>query len=195
MAPVGSNVAAEHGATRLPRLVPACYAAGGMTVIWPHIAILSFVTLQRAGEMALSRANTAALRARGAREVARGHYPLLVAVHVLWLASLWWLAPGRPIEWTLVALYAVLQAARVWVIRTLGVRWTTRIIILPGAPRIDTGPFRYLSHPNYAVVMAELVLLPLAFGLWWVAVLFFALNAVALAIRITAENKALAEER
>lgn len=165
-----------------------------MTVIWPHIAILSFVTLQRAGEMALSRANTAALRARGAREVARGHYPLLVAVHVLWLASLWWLAPGRPIGWTLVALYALLQAARVWVIRTLGVRWTTRIIILPGAPRIDTGPFRYLSHPNYAVVMAELVLLPLAFGLPHLAILFFALNAVVLAVRITAENKALAEE-
>ena len=164
-----------------------------MPVIWPHIAILGFVTLQRLGELALARANTAALLARGAHEVAPGHYPLIVAVHAGWLAALWWLAPGRPIEWTLIGLFALLQLARVWVIRTLGPRWTTRISILPGAPRIDSGPFRYLSHPNYAVVMAELVLLPLAFGLFAVAMLFFALNAVALAIRITAENKALAE--
>ena len=166
-----------------------------MTTIWPHIAILAFVTLQRFGEMRLSRANTAALLARGGREVAPAQYPLVVAVHAGWLACLWWQAPGRDIEWALVALYAALQAARVWVIRTMGPRWTTRIIVLPGAPRIDTGPFRYLSHPNYAVVMAELALLPLAFRLWWVACLFFALNAVVLAVRITAENKALAEVR
>lgn len=165
-----------------------------MPVVWPHIAILGFVTLQRIGELALARSNTAALIARGAREVAPGHYPLIVAVHAGWLACLWWHAPGRAIEWTLVALFAVLQVARVWVIRTMGPRWTTRVIILPGAPRIDTGPFRYLSHPNYAVVMAELVLLPLAFRLWWIATLFFSLNALVLAIRITAENKAWMEE-
>lgn len=164
-----------------------------MTTIWPHIAILGFVTLQRLGELALARQNAAALLALGAREVAPGHYPLIVAVHAAWLACLWWLAPGRDIQWFLIGLFVVLQLARVWVIRTLGPRWTTRIIILPGAPRIDTGPFRYLSHPNYAVVMAELVLLPLAFGLPGVAMLFFALNAVVLAIRITAENKALKE--
>lgn len=164
-----------------------------MPVIWPHIAILGFVTLQRLGELVLAKANTAALLERGAREVASWHYPLIVAVHAGWLACLWWFAPGRDIEWVLIGLFVVLQMARVWVIRTLGPRWTTRIIVLPGAPRIDTGPFRYLSHPNYAVVMAELVLLPLAFGLWWISTLFFALNAVVLAIRITAENKALAE--
>lgn len=160
-------------------------------VVWPHIAILGFVTLQRIGELRLARANTAALLARGAREFAPAHYPLFVAVHVGWLGCLWWFAPGRAIDWPLVALYAVLQVARVWVIRTMGPRWTTRIIVLPGASRIDTGPFRYLSHPNYAVVMAELVLLPLAFRLWWISTLFFAINAVVLAIRITAENKAL----
>ncbi|CAA9527361.1 MAG: hypothetical protein AVDCRST_MAG91-2653 [uncultured Sphingomonadaceae bacterium] len=166
-----------------------------MTTVWPHIAILAFVTLQRIGELGLARSNTAALLARGAREVAPGHYPLLVAVHAGWLACLWWSAPGRLIEWTLLALFALLQAARVWVIRAMGPRWTTRVIIVPGAARIETGPFRYLSHPNYAVVMAELVLLPLVFGLWWIATLFFALNAVVLAIRITAENKALDEAR
>lgn len=164
-----------------------------MPVIWPAIAILAFVTLQRLGELMLARQNTARLLARGAREAAPGHYPLIVAVHATWLACLWIYAPGRAIAWPLIGLFALLQLARIWVIRTLGEHWTTRIIILPGAPRIDTGPFRYLSHPNYAVVMAELVLLPLAFGLWWVAMLFFALNALVLAIRITAENKALAE--
>jgi len=164
-----------------------------MTTIWPHVAILAFVTLQRLGELALAKANTTALLARGAREVAPGHYPLIVAVHAGWLACLWWLAPGRDIEWSLIGLFVLLQAARVWVIRTLGPRWTTRIIVMPGAPGIDTGPFRYLGHPNYAVVMAELILLPLAFRLPGVAMLFFALNAVVLAIRITAENKALAE--
>lgn len=163
-----------------------------MPVIWPAIAILAFVTLQRLGELKLARHNTARLMARGAREAAPGHYPLIVAVHAGWLACLWWFAPGREIAWPLIGLFAALQVARIWVIRTLGERWTTRIIVLPGAPRIDTGPFRYISHPNYAVVMAELVLLPLAFGLWWIATLFFALNAAVLAIRITAENKALA---
>lgn len=164
-----------------------------MDVVWPHIAVLGFVTLQRVGELRLARANTAALLARGAREVAPGHYPLLVAVQAGWLGCLWAFAPGRPVEWPLVALFAALQAARVWVIRTMGPRWTTRLIVWPGSPRIDTGPFRYVSHPNYAVVMAEIVLLPLAFRLWWVSCLFFALNAVVLAVRITAENAALTE--
>ena len=161
--------------------------------LWPVVAILGFVTLQRLGEFRLAAANTAALLARGAREVAPAHYPALVAVQAGWLGCLWIFAPGRAVEWPLVALFVLLQAARVWVIRTMGVRWTTRIIVLPGAPRIDTGPFRYLSHPNYAVVMAELVLLPLAFRLWWIACLFFAINAVVLSIRVTAENKALAD--
>ena len=167
---------------------------GRMTVpLWPVVAILGFVTMQRVGELRLARANTAALLARGAREVARAHYPALVAVQAGWLGCLWIFASGRAVEWPLVLLFVLLQAARAWVIRTMGPRWTTRLIMLPEAPRIDTGPFRYLSHPNYAVVMAEIVLLPLAFRLWWVATLFFALNAVVLAVRVTAENKALAE--
>jgi methyltransferase len=158
----------------------------------PAILILAFVTLQRLAELAIARRNTARLLAGGAREVSPGHYPLIVAVHTGWLVSLWWLAPGREIAWALIAVFALLQACRVWVLATLGERWTTRIIIVPGAPLVATGPFRFVRHPNYLVVVGEIAILPLAFGLWQVALVFTLLNAAVLAIRIRAENRALA---
>jgi len=155
------------------------------------IVILALVTLQRVGELWLSNRNTRRLLADGAREYSPGHYPLIVAVHAGWLAALWWLAPGRPVEAVWLALYIVLQAARVWVLATLGPRWTTRIIVLPDAPLVTGGPYRFVSHPNYVVVVAEIAVLPLVFGLWPVSLIFSALNAVVLAIRIRAENRAL----
>ena len=155
------------------------------------IVILALVTLQRVGELWLSDRNTRRLLADGAREYSPGHYPLIVAVHAGWLAALWWLAPGRPVEVVWLALYIVLQAARVWVLATLGPRWTTRIIVLPDAPLVKAGPYRFVSHPNYVVVALEIAVLPLVFGLWPVALIFSALNAVVLAIRIRAENRAL----
>lgn len=157
-----------------------------------NILILAFVTLQRLAELVVARRNTRALLARGAYEAAPGHYPLIVAVHALWLASSWWLAPGRAISWPLAALFLLLQLGRLWVLATLGRRWTTRIIVLPGAPLVAGGPFRYARHPNYMIVVAEIALLPLAFGLWEVALVFSLLNAAVLAIRIRAEEKALA---
>lgn len=160
-------------------------------MLWPAIAILGFVTLQRLSELMIARQNTARLLAMGAREYAPGHYPLIVAVHTGWLACLWWLAPGSPIHWPLIGLFALLQAGRIWVLRTLGPRWTTRIIVLPDAPLVNEGPFKFVSHPNYLVVIGEIAVLPLAFGLWQVAALFTILNAAVLAIRIRAENKAL----
>lgn len=159
------------------------------------IAILALVTAQRLGELLLARRNTRRLRARGAYEVGAAHYPLIVAVHACWLASLWWLAPGRPIDWPLIGAFALLQCARLWILATLGERWTTRIIVLPRAPLVDTGPFRFLRHPNYAVVVAEIAVLPLAFGLTRVAILFTILNALALTVRIRAESGALAAFR
>jgi methyltransferase len=156
------------------------------------ILILALVTLQRAGELFLSNRNTRQLLARGAHEVAPGHYPLIVAVHVLWLGALWWFAPDRSIAPFWLALFVLLQLARVWVIATLRDRWTTRIIVLPDAPLVRRGPYRFVNHPNYIVVVSEIAVLPLVFGLVWIAVLFTLLNAAVLAVRIREENRALA---
>ena len=155
------------------------------------IAILALVTLQRIGELWLSNRNTKRLLDQGAREYGRSHYPLIVGVHVLWLAALWWLAPGRPIDGFWLAMFVLLEIGRIWVLATLGPRWTTRIIVLPDAPLVRSGPYRFVNHPNYLIVIGEIAVLPLVFGLWQVALLFTALNGVILAIRIRAENKAL----
>jgi methyltransferase len=154
-------------------------------------AILALVTLQRLAELVLAKRNTDALIAEGAHEAAPGHYPLIVAVHALWLAALWWLAPGRPILWPPIGLFVLLQLARLWVLATLGRRWTTRIIVLPGAPLVTAGPFRLVRHPNYLVVIGEIAVLPLAFGLWEVALAFSVANGIVLWIRIGAEERAL----
>jgi methyltransferase len=159
------------------------------------VIILTLVTIQRLGELWLSNRNTRRLLARGAQEVGAGHYPLIVGVHILWLAALWWLAPGRPVDGFWLALFIVLQLARVWVIATLGKRWTTRIIILSDTPLVRRGPYRFVNHPNYVVVIGEIGALPLAFGLWSVALLLTLLNAAVLAIRIREENRALASLR
>lgn len=153
--------------------------------------ILALVTLQRLGELWLSNRNTGRLLARGAQEVGAKHYPLIVAVHALWLAALWWLAPGRSVSLFWLAIYVLLQVARIWVIATLGERWTTRIIVLPGAPLVQGGPYRFVNHPNYWVVAAEIAVLPLVFGFWDLAILFSLANAAILSVRIREENRAL----
>jgi len=156
------------------------------------VGILLFVTLQRAGELVLARRNTARLIARGAHEYAPGHYPLIVGLHAGWLVGLWWLAWDKPVQVGWLAAFAILQALRVWVLLTLRDRWTTRIIVIPGEPLVRRGPYRLVSHPNYMVVAAEIAVLPLVFGLPLYALAFSILNAVVLAIRIRAENEALA---
>ena len=156
-----------------------------------NVLILALVTLQRLGELWLSNRNTRRLLAHGAREHAPGHYLLIVAVHVLWLAALWWLAPGRSVAGFWLALFVAVEIARTWVVVSLGRRWTTRIIVLPDAPLVRSGPYRFVDHPNYVVVAAEIAVLPLVFGLWYVALIFTLLNAIVLAIRIRAENAAL----
>ncbi len=158
---------------------------------WPAYAIHAFVTLQRLAELALSNRNTSRLLQRGAHEVAPRHFPFLVAVHLGWLISLWLLGPGPPIEIAPLILFGLLQLGRIWVITTLGQRWTTRIIILPGAPLVRTGPYRFLDHPNYLIVAGEIAILPLVFDLPMVALFFSVLNGVALSVRIRAEDRAL----
>jgi len=158
---------------------------------WAALAILGFVTLQRLAELILSQRNTKRLLARGAYEVAPEHYPFLVLLHATWLAVLWFFGPGPPIHLIPLALFAILQLGRVWVISTLGERWTTRIIVLPGAPLVTSGPYRWVNHPNYLIVIGEFAVLPLVFGLPMVAIVFSLLNAAILAVRIKAENRAL----
>jgi methyltransferase len=157
--------------------------------------ILTLVTLQRLGELVLARANTKRLLARGATEVAAGHYPLVVTMHTAWLISLWIWGRDQPVNLFALAIFIVLQGLRIWVMATLGPRWTTRIIVVPGQPLISTGPYRYLSHPNYAVVAAEIAVLPLALDLPLLALTFTVLNASVLGIRIHAEAQALAAMR
>jgi methyltransferase len=162
-------------------------------MLWSSIALLAFVTLQRLAELIYSRRNTASLLARGGREYGREHYPFMVAMHAAWLIGLWFFALGRPVDPFWFVLFMMLQALRLWVLATLGERWTTRIIILPGAALVTTGPYRFLNHPNYAVVIGEIAVLPLTFGLPLYAASFSLLNGIILAIRIRAENACLRE--
>ncbi len=158
---------------------------------WPHVAILAFVTLQRLVELPLARTNTRRLLASGGHEVGADHYWWIVALHGGWLASLWWLAPGRPIDFVLLGLFGLVELARIWVLQALGPRWTTRIIVVPRETLVARGPYRFVRHPNYVVVAAEIALLPLVFGLWQIALGFTLLNAAAMAVRFHSEDRAL----
>ena len=153
--------------------------------------LLGFVTLQRLGELVLARRNTQRLLARGAVEHGASHYPLIVALHAAWLAGLWALGWNSAVSLPWLGVYVLLQVFRVWVLASLGGRWTTRIIILPGEPLVRRGPYRFLPHPNYLVVAGEIAVLPLALGLPLYALVFSGLNAAVLWVRITAENAAL----
>ena len=157
--------------------------------------ILTLVTLQRLGELVLARHNTQKLLARGAVEIGAAHYPLIVSVHAAWIAALWVLGRDQEVDLLALAAFIVMQGLRIWILATLGSRWTTRILVLPGEPLIASGPYRYLPHPNYAVVVAEIALLPLALHLPWVALVFTALNAAVIMIRLRSESRALAESR
>ena len=160
----------------------------------PLVWILSLVAAQRLVELVLAASNTRRLLARGAREVGRAHYPLFVLLHASWLLAI---AVTTPLErqpyWPLIGVFIVLQLLRVWVVATLGPYWTTRIISVEGAPIVRGGPFRFVRHPNYCVVVAEIAVLPLAFGDWPVALIWTVLNALLLRHRIRVEMGALSE--
>ena len=153
--------------------------------------ILALVTVERLAELPWAEANRRRLIAAGGHEVASGHYPLIVLVHASWLVALWLLAPGRPVNLVLLVAFLLVEAGRIWVLTTLGRRWTTRIIVVPGEKLVARGPYRFVDHPNYVVVALEIALLPLVFGLWEVALIFSLLNAAVLWFRIRAENRAL----
>jgi methyltransferase len=159
--------------------------------MWTNVIILSLVTLQRLVELYIAHRNTKKLIANGGIEIGSGHYPVMVLLHTVWLAGLWYFAFRLEVSWPWIFAYLVLEAARGWIIAALGSRWTTRIIIVPGETLVDEGPYKFFRHPNYMVVAGEIFILPMAFGLWWYAILFAALNAAMLYWRIKAEDEAL----
>jgi len=154
---------------------------------------LGLVALQRVIELGHAQGNTARLRRLGAVEADAGGYPLYVLLHAGWLTSLAVFVPAAtPPYWPLIGVFALLQLGRIWVIASLGRYWTTRIVSLPDAPLVRTGPFRYLRHPNYLLVVAEIAVLPLAFGAVAIAVIFSALNLLLITRRIRIEERVLA---
>lgn len=154
-------------------------------------ALLIFVTLQRFAEFIWDRQNTARLIAAGAVEYGKSHYLFFAGTHATWLAGLWILGCARAVEPIWLIPFALLTIARYWVMGTLGRRWTTRIIVLAGAPLIKTGPYRFVRHPNYIVVIGEMVVVPLALALPFFALAFLAIYGCAATVRIRAENDAL----
>ena len=156
--------------------------------------VLLLVAAQRFVELLYAERNTKALFARGAVEIAPEQHRWFIALHAAWLLSMWLFIPHATVpNWWLIGLFVVLQLLRVWVLLTLGPYWTTRIITLPGAPLVRRGPYRFVRHPNYAIVCAEILVLPIAFGAWKIALVFSLLNAALLTLRIRAEDAALAQ--
>lgn len=156
------------------------------------LVVLLLVTVQRLGELIIARRNTARLIAMGGIEAGAAHYPVMVALHTAWLAGLWYYAIDQQVSLTLLALYCVAQLFRLWILASLGSRWTTRVITIPGETLVARGPYRFMRHPNYALVAVEIPLLPLVFGQWTYALAFGALNLAMLGWRISVENRALA---
>ena len=159
-------------------------------------AVLGLVVLQRLAELVLAARNTSRLRAAGAVELDARGYPAFVVLHGGWLLSLALFVPATAaVSWPLLAVYAALQLGRVWVIASLGRHWTTRIIVLPGAPLVRRGPYRVVRHPNYLIVAAEIAVLPLAFGAVAIAIVFSVANLLLVIRRIAIEERALAPRR
>lgn len=150
------------------------------------------VGIQRLCELWLSRRNARLLLAEGGREIGAGHFPVLIAVHAGWLAAIAFAIPAdAPVYWPIIAAYLAVQLGRYWVVGTLGRHWTFRVIDIPDAPLVRTGPYRWLRHPNYVVVVLEVALLPLAFGAWEIALVFSAANFAVLAWRLRLENTSI----
>jgi methyltransferase len=159
---------------------------------------VGLVASQRLLELLYSRRNERRLLARGAVERGSGHYPVIVAVHSLWLVSTLveglLRGPEPPAWWPMpLVAFLLVQTLRYWAILSLGENWNTRVLVVPGGKLVRRGPYRYFPHPNYVVVAVEILTVPLIFGAWITAVVFSLLNAALLYLRIRTENRALRE--
>ena len=157
---------------------------------------LGLVLLERVVELVWAHCNTTRLRRLGGVEADSEGYRYFILLHAGWLVCLALFVPARSVPiWPLLGVFALLQLGRLWVISTLGRYWTTRIVTLPGAPLVRTGPFRWFRHPNYLLVIAEIAVMPLAFGAVLLAVAFSAVNLALILRRIRIEESILAPRR
>jgi methyltransferase len=161
-----------------------------------YLGLLALTALERVAELLLSERNARRAVAAGGAEHGRGHYPAMVVIHAAFLAAcaaeaLAFPTPPPPLAWLALAGALLAQGLRWWAVASLGPRWSTRVVVVPGAPPVTAGPYRWLRHPNYLAVVVEVACLPLAFGSWRTALVFSALNAVLLRVRIHAEERAL----
>lgn len=163
-----------------------------------YLILLFAVGVERLAELVRAQRNLAWSRARGGIEIGAGHYPVMVALHLALLVGcvVEVTVMQRPfipaLGWSMLALVIAAQGLRWWCITTLGRQWNTRVVVIPGAPRIDGGPYRWISHPNYVAVAIEGLALPLVHSAWFTALAFTTLNAMLLSTRVSVENSALA---
>ncbi len=162
-----------------------------------YVVLIAAVAVERGAELVISKRNLGWALARGGREYGFGHYPFMVVVHAGLLVACLIEAAYRPfipgLGWPMFAVVVLAQALRWWCIATLGPRWNTRVIVVPGLPLVESGPYRWLRHPNYVAVVAEGVALPLVHSAWITAVVFTVANAGLLWVRISSEDAALAQ--
>ena len=154
--------------------------------------LLAYVTVQRVVELWWAKQNEARLLAAGGVEYGQSHLRLMQLLHTAWLLGMWVLAYDHAVEPVFLVLFIFLQIGRFWVLVTLGRRWTIRVIAVAGEKLVASGPYRFIRHPNYAIVIGEIAVVPLALGLPIYALAFSVLNAIVLSIRIPQENAALA---
>jgi methyltransferase len=169
-------------------------------MIWYEL-LIAVIAAERVAELVVSKRNLAWSRAHGGSEFGAEHYPVMVVLHAGLLVGclLEPIALHRPVipvlAWPMLAVVLAAQGLRWWCITTLGPQWNTRVVVVPGAPRVTGGPYRFVSHPNYVAVIAEGVALPLVHTAWVTALVFTALNAALLTARVNVENAALASLR
>ena len=165
-----------------------------------YLTFIGLLVVERLGELALSARNARRVMARGGKELGQRHFRVMTVLHTAFLVSCVAevLLLPRPfpgaLGWTAFGVALLAQAIRYWAIFTLGDRWNTRIIFLPGAEPVTSGPYRYMRHPNYLAVILELAAVPLIHGAYLTAIVFTLLNAVMLLVRIRAEEAALGAE-
>lgn len=158
------------------------------------ILFISFIIFLRIAELFLARSNEKWALQQGAVEYGKAHYPFIVALHTTFLISViaeYYCKPEPVCLLPLIILYLILIILKVWVIQSLGKYWNTKIYRIPGAKLVEKGPYKFVKHPNYIIVVAEIVIIPLAFQLYYTAIIFTLLNALMLYVRIKEENKIL----